>query len=163
MSRVEYASKPVPVLTKLVLVLRHVPAIKFVLARFAALLRRDQRSSELLDGKLPGEIPGVIGSPDRHLAVSEPPCGQAIVTPASDGRSEREKLIHRRWTETGIKMWNPNFHGAGLAALNIQGGVELLPVKPGETLPGYDKLEFRLIEGLIACEGIFVDPPMNRK
>jgi hypothetical protein len=35
-------------------------------------------------------------------------------------------------------MWNPDVHGAGHAALNIQGRVELLPVKPGETLPGSD-------------------------
>ncbi len=60
-------------------------------------------------------------------------------------------------------MWNPNVHGAGRAALNIQGRAELLPVKPGETLPGYDKLEFKLIDGLIVCEAVVVDPPMDRK
>ena len=163
MSRVEYASKPVPVLTKLVVVLRHVRAIKFVLAKFAMLLRRDQRSSELLSGKPLGETPGVTGSPDQHSAVSKPSDGYAIVTPASNYRSERERLIRRRWTETGIKMWNPDVHGAGHAALNIQGRAELLPVKPGETLPGYDKLEFKLIEGLIVCEGVVVDPPMHRR
>jgi hypothetical protein len=163
MSRVEYASKPVPVLTKLVVVLRHVPAIKFVLARFATLLRRNQRSSELPNGKLAGKTPEITGSPDRHLAVSKPSGGCAIAAPASNDRSERERLIRRRWTETGIKMWNPNVHGAGRAALNIQGRAELLPVKPGETLPGYDKLEFKLVEGLIVCEGIVVDPPMDRK
>jgi hypothetical protein len=32
-------------------------------------------------------------------------------------------------------------------------------VKPGETLPGYDKLEFKLIGGSIVCEGVIVDPP----
>jgi hypothetical protein len=31
-------------------------------------------------------------------------------------------------------MWNPDFHGDGHPALNIQGQAELLPVKPGETL-----------------------------
>jgi len=60
-------------------------------------------------------------------------------------------------------MWNPKFHGAGRAALNIQGRAEPLPVKPGETLPGYDKLEFKLIDDVIVCEGVVVDPPMNRK
>jgi hypothetical protein len=163
MSGVEYASKPVPVLAKLVVVLRHVPAIKFVLARFATLLRRDRRSSELPNGKLPGETPGVTGSPDQHFAVSRPSAGCTIVTPTSDDRSERERLIRRRWTETGIRMWNPRVHGAGRAALNIQGRAELLPVKPGETLPGYDKLEFKLIEGVIVCEEVVVDPPMDRK
>ncbi len=58
-------------------------------------------------------------------------------------------------------MWNPRAEGR--ASLNIQGRVELLPAKPGETLPGYDKLEFRLVEGRIVCEGVVVDPPTRRK
>jgi hypothetical protein len=61
-------------------------------------------------------------------------------------------------------------HGAGHAALNIQGRVELLPVKPGETLPGYDKLEFRMVRSnvngqavnRIVCEGVVVDPPKRQ-
>ena len=48
------------------------------------------------------------------------------------------KSIGAENTETGIKMWNPNIHGAGHAALNIQGQVELLPVKPGETRARYE-------------------------
>jgi hypothetical protein len=55
-------------------------------------------------------------------------------------------------------MWNPDFHGAGHAALNIQGQSKLLPPKSGETLPRYDKLEFELIAGRIVCEGVVVDP-----
>jgi hypothetical protein len=58
-------------------------------------------------------------------------------------------------------MWNPR--GAGQAVLNIQGCAGLLPVKPGETLPGYDTLEFRLVDGRIVCEGVVVDPPKHRK
>jgi hypothetical protein len=46
----------------------------------------------------------------------------------------------------------------------------LLPPKPGETLPRYDKLEFRMVRsdvhgqavGRIVCEGIFLDPPKRR-
>jgi hypothetical protein len=68
-------------------------------------------------------------------------------------------------------MWNPDVHGAGHAALNIQGRVELLPVKPGEALPGYDKLEFKMVRSFIdgqtlngiVCEGVVVDPPKRRK
>ena len=56
-------------------------------------------------------------------------------------------------------MWNPRVHGAGQSALCIQGRVALLPPEPGETMPRYDTLEFRLIEGLIVCEGFKVDPP----
>jgi hypothetical protein len=66
-------------------------------------------------------------------------------------------------------MWNPDVHGAGHAALNIHGRVEL-PVKPGETLPGYDKLEFKMVRSCIngqavnciICEGVVVDPPKRR-
>jgi hypothetical protein len=36
-------------------------------------------------------------------------------------------------------------------------------VKPGETLPRYDKLEFNLIGGRIVCEGVVVDPPKRWK
>ena len=67
-------------------------------------------------------------------------------------------------------MWNPDVHGAGRAALNIQGGLGLLPPKPGETAPQYDKLEFKLIRSdaggqaveQILCERVVVDPPKRR-
>jgi hypothetical protein len=67
-------------------------------------------------------------------------------------------------------MWNPDVHGAGHASLNIQGRTELLPVKPGETLPGYDNLEFKMVRSYVSgqavnrivCEGIVVDPPKRR-
>ena len=60
--------------------------------------------------------------------------------------------------------------GAGHAALNIQGRVELLPPNPGATLPRYDQLEFRLLRfevdgqevSRIVCEGVVVDPPARR-
>jgi hypothetical protein len=38
----------------------------------------------------------------------------------------------------------------------------LLPPKPGETIRTRDKLEFRLIEGRIVCEGVAVDPPTRK-
>jgi hypothetical protein len=46
----------------------------------------------------------------------------------------------------------------------------LLPPKPGETLPRYDTLEFKMVRSYvngqelnrIVCEGIFVDPPERR-
>jgi hypothetical protein len=69
-----------------------------------------------------------------------------------------------------MKMWNPDVHGAEHAALNIQGRTELLPPKSGETLPGYDTLEFKIVRSyvneqtvnLIVCEGVVVDPPKHR-
>ena len=70
---------------------------------------------------------------------------------------------------SGIKMWDPDFHGAGHAALNIQGRSKLLSPKPGETLPRYDTLEFKVrcnVNGQkvnrIVCEGVVVDPPKRR-
>jgi hypothetical protein len=169
MSRVEYASKPVPVLAKLVVALRNIPAMQFVLGKLAALLRKDKKRTESLDTRFVDETPDITESSDQQFAVVEP---SVVVGPSSDyvtaaplpnDQSERENLIRRRWTETGIKMWNPDVHGAGHAALGIQGGVELLPPKAGETLPQYDRLEFKLIDGRIVCEGFVVDPPETRR
>src|ERR1700737_4051444 len=152
---------PLAVLTKLAAMLRNVPAVQFVFAKFAALLRNNES----------GEASGVITSTvDQHAAVFQPSSDHAITVPETNEQSERETLIRRRWTETGIKMWNPDVHGAGQAALNIQGRVELLPAKPGETLPGYDTLEFKMVRSYIngqavnriVCEGVVVDPPKRR-
>jgi hypothetical protein len=153
MSHAEYASKSLRIFTKLAVLLRNIPAVQFVFAKFAALLRSEKVSVEPLISKFLGDAPGV---PNNTVGSTR---DIAIAVPKPNDQSEREKLIRRRWTETGIKMWNPDVHGAGHAALNIQGRVELLPPKPGETLPGYDKLEFKLIERRIVCEGVVVDPP----
>jgi hypothetical protein len=140
---------------------RNVPAVQFVFAKFAALLRNNES----------GEASGVIRSTvDQHAAVLQPSSDHAIAVPETNDQSEREKLIRRRWTETGIKMWNPDVHGAGHAALKIQGRTELLPPKSGETLPGYDTLEFKIVlscvngqtANLIVCESVVVDPPKHR-
>jgi len=169
MSRVEYASKPVPVLAKLVVALRNIPAMQLRLGKLAALLRRDKKRTDALNTRFVDETPDITESPDQQFAVVEPsavvqPSGDYIIAaPPANDQSERETLIRRRWTETGIKMWNPDVHGAGHAALGIQGGVELLPPKAGETLPQYDRLEFKLIDGRIVCEGFVVDPPKSRR
>jgi hypothetical protein len=99
---------PLAVLTKLAAMLRNVPAVQFVFAKFAALLRNKES----------GEASGVIRSTvDQHAAVLQPSSDHAIAVPETNDQSEREKLIRRRWTETGIKMWNPDVRGAGHAAL----------------------------------------------
>ncbi|TYL98711.1 hypothetical protein FXB40_05170 [Bradyrhizobium rifense] len=79
-----------------------------------------------------------------------------IVEPA-----DRAALIRQRWTETGIRMWNPRLHGTGDATLNIQGRIGLLPPEPGETMPRYDKLEFKMLGGQIVCEGVIVEAPLH--
>ena len=107
---------------------------------------------------------------DPVAVVVEQPGAAAVAEPQTDPISERQELIRRRGAETGIKMWNPDVHGAGRAALSIQGGAALLPPKEGETLPRYDRLEFRMVrsevEGQaadqIVCEGVVVDPPKRR-
>jgi hypothetical protein len=98
------------------------------------------------------------------------PSAAAIAEPETDPRAAREQLIRRRWAETGIKMWNPDVQGAGHGALSIQGGAALLPPKEGETLPRYDRLEFRMVRSetdgqkveQIVCEGVVVDPPKRK-
>jgi hypothetical protein len=94
---------------------------------------------------------------DTAEAATVPAADVVLAATKADDLSEREGLIRRRWKETGIRMWN----GAG-SVLCIQGRIELLPPKPGETMPQYDRLEFRLIEGNIVCEGFVVDPPEPR-
>jgi hypothetical protein len=151
------------IFTKLAAMLRRVPAGEFVFAKLAALLRGSKSSAEPLISEFVGEAPGIIKNMvDQPADVLKPSSDHAIAVPEANDQSEREKLIRRRWIETGIKMWKPDVHGAGLVALNIQGRAELLPVKPGETLPGYDTLEFKLIGRRIVCEGVVVDPP-NRQ
>jgi hypothetical protein len=160
-SSMSHSSKPLPVFAKLAVMLRKIPAVQFVVAKFAA-LRSNKGSGEPVITKFLGEAPGVTrNTVDQDHTVSKLSNDHAIAAPESNGRSEREKLIRQRWLETGIKIWNPDVHGAGHAALNIQGRAELLPVKPGERLPGYDKLEFKLIGGHIVCEGVVVDPPRS--
>jgi hypothetical protein len=159
MSHGEYASRPWPVFTKLADMLRNISALQFAFAKFSALLASGNRT---LITKFLDKSPGITGSPVDLPTISlKLPGDRAIAAPESTDQFEREKLIHRRWTETGIKMWNPAVHGVGFAALNIQGRAELLLPKPGEMLPRYDKLEFKLIEGLIVCEGVVVNPPKS--
>jgi hypothetical protein len=92
--------------------------------------------------------PATVGTRFATLPAAKP-----------DEPADREALIRRRWNETGIMMWNPRVHGAGQSTLCIQGSATLLPPKPGETMPQYDRLEFKLIDGLIICEGFVVEPP----
>ena len=91
---------------------------------------------------------------DQHAAVLQPSSDHALAITETNDQPNREKLIRRRWLETGIKMWNPDHHGAGHAALNIQGQAELLPPKPGETLPGYDTLEFKIVRSYVNGEAV---------
>ncbi|RXH26347.1 hypothetical protein XH99_20650 [Bradyrhizobium nanningense] len=111
------------------------------------------------------------GSTDAASVITDIAPAPALVSPAPEVRSppkvraratepaDRTALIRQRWAETGIRMWNPRLHGTGEATLNIQGSVGLLPPAPGETMPRYDKLEFRMLGGQIVCEGVIVEAP----
>jgi len=96
-------------------------------------------------------------------AVVEPPQAPAPKKPRAKvvEPTDRAALIRQRWAETGIRMWNPRLHGTGDAALNIQGRIGLLPPEPGETMPRYDKLEFKMLGGQIVCEGVIVEAPVH--
>jgi hypothetical protein len=156
MSLAEYVSRPFPIFTKIAVMLRNIPVLRSIFARFAKLLRGNKEGSEPVVSKFADEAPRVTesaGQPSAGLETSDE--STVAIEP---GPSERERLIRRRWAETGIKMWN-----AGHAALNIQGRADLLPLKPGETRREYDRLEFKLIAGQIVCEGVIVDPPKPRK
>ena len=202
MSLADRVSRPVPVLAKLAIALRSIPAVQFVIAKWAALLGNDQKprgmlprasfadvpvvaedivdppvafampdcglsdeADKPLERALPEDVPVIpedIAAPPRVAAAPKPSAEIVTAVPVLDPRSERERLIRRRWAETGSKMWNPDFNGAGGAALNIQGQVELLPAKRGELLPRYDILVFRQVGNDIVCEGVVLDPPKRR-
>ena len=161
----EYASKPLAVFTKLAAMLRIVPAVRLVFAKFAALLRSKESGDPVISELLDGERSVTTQTADQPAAVLKPSSDHAIAAPETNGQSERESLIRRRWSETGIKLWNPRLHG-----LNIQGQSKLLPPKPGEKLPRYDTLEFKMVRSnvngqvmdRIVCEGVVVDPPKRR-
>ena len=151
---------------KLAAMLRIVRAVQFIFDKLAALLR-GKGSDEMRANEFLGQASCITRSAvDQHTTQSS---SDHAIAEMND-QSDREKLIRRRWLETGIKMWNPDRHGAGHAALNIQGRAELLPPKPGETLPGYDTLEFKIVQSYvngeavnqIVCEGVVVDPPKRR-
>lgn len=110
---------------------------------------------------------------DSSSGVPDIEPGPALASPSPEIRSapkarakaaepaDRAALIRQRWAETGSRMWNPRLYGTGEAALNIQGSVGLLPPAPGETMPRYDKLEFRMLGGQIVCEGVIVEAPVQ--
>jgi|SRR6516165_1146622 hypothetical protein len=151
MSLADYASGPFPVLAKLANLLRNTASAVF---RIPALLRRERKIEKSPAGDFDRAPPAIVAHPsnDKAAAAAE-----------TNSRGKRELLIRRRWEETGVRMWSAALHGAGAAPLNIQGSVELLPPKPGETVRRYDKLEFRLFGEQIVCEGVVVDPPKGRR
>lgn len=101
-------------------------------------------------------------APEPVLAPSAPEVRSTPKVRAKAAEpADRTALIRQRWAETGIRMWNPRLHGTGDATLNIQGSIELLPPAPGETMPRYDKLEFRMLGGQIVCEGVIVEAPVQ--
>ena len=81
---------PLAVLTKLAAMLRNVPAVQFVFAKFAALLR-NKESDEPLASEFLGDASGVTRSTvDQHLAVLQPSSDHAIAVPGTNDQSERE-------------------------------------------------------------------------
>jgi hypothetical protein len=165
MFHAEYASRPVPVFTQLARILRSFRAVQFVVTKFATLLRNHGAIGEPPISKFLDDARVATGnSVDHPIALLKLTNNIAIAAPKpNDEQSERETLIRRRWAETGVRLWNPNLHGAGLAALGIQGRVELLPPYPGEVLSRYDRLEFKLSDGRIVCEGVVADTPKRRR
>lgn len=120
-----------------------------------------------LDPAAVDEMPGIDTEPAPSVAAEIEPAPAPKSPSAPKARAkvveppDRAALIRQRWAETGIRMWNPRLHGTGDAALNIQGCIGLLPPEPGETMPRYDKLEFKLLGGQIVCEGVIVEAPVH--
>jgi len=139
MSHVRKASKSIAVLMNLAAMLRIVRAVQFIFAKLAALLRGNG-SYEMRANELLGDASCTRNAVDQHAARSS----SDHVIAATNHQSDREKLIRRRWLETGIKMWNPDHHGAGHAALNIQGRAELLHRSPARRCPDMTRSNSKL-------------------
>lgn len=120
-------------------------------------------ASEADDGRSDSERndPVAVEAAAEAIVAAPLPESRSQRTPRrkTEQPADRTALIRQRWAETGIRMWNPRLHGAGNATLNIQGRIELLPPADGETMPRYDKLEFKLLGGQIVCEGVIVEAP----
>jgi hypothetical protein len=113
MSHAEYASKSLAVSRELAAMLRIVRAVQFIFDKLAALLR-GKASDEMRASEFLGEASRITRSAvDQHATQSS--CDHAIAVSETNDQPNREKLIRRRWLETGIKMWNPDHHGAGHA------------------------------------------------
>jgi hypothetical protein len=78
-------------LTKLAAMLRNVPAVQFVFAKFAALLRSNKGSGEPLISDFLGEAPAVNRNmADDDVDVSKPSSNRAIAAPETiDSPSEK--------------------------------------------------------------------------
>lgn len=111
----------------------------------------------------PADAPGVVTNVPELVVEAVAPKLPAAPKPRAKivEPTDRAALIRQRWAETGIRMWNPRLHGTGDATLNIQGSVGLLPPAQGETMPRYDKLEFKMLGGQIVCEGVIVEAPAS--
>jgi hypothetical protein len=109
------------------------------------------------------EIRAAVSESSAPVLAVLPPLAKRNRAPRTPTRavdpSDRATLIRQRWEQTGSRMWNPRLHGTGEATLNIQGRIELLPPEPGDSMPRYDKLEFKLLGGQIVCEGVIVEAP----
>ena len=90
--------------------LRIVRAVQFIFDKLAALLRG--KGSDEMRNEFLGEASWITRSAVDQNIQSSSDHGIA----ETNDQSDREKLIRRRWLETGIKMWNPDHHGAGHAA-----------------------------------------------
>lgn len=96
--------------------LRIFQARQFIFAKFASLLRGEGRD-EMRAGDSFGEAPCITRSAvDQHASVVRPPSDHAIAVPTTKEMPDREKLIRRRWLETGIK---PNALGKSTTGNNL--------------------------------------------
>jgi hypothetical protein len=131
----------------------------------------DETPVIVVDAEVPAPVVAEETIADAPVAATDIEAAPASPAPKSPSAqkarakavepADRAALIRQRWAETGIRMWNPRLHGTGDATLNIQGRIGLLPPEPGETMPRYDKLEFKMLGGQIVCEGLIVEAPVH--
>ena len=143
MGHAEYASKSLAVLMKLAAMLRIVPAMQFVLDKLAALLR-GKGSDELLADEFLDEASCITRSAVvQRAAVLQPSSEHAIAVPKTN-EPAREQLIHRRWLETGSKMWNPIITAPDMQLLIFKDGPSCCHQGPARRCPDMTRSNSKL-------------------
>lgn len=108
MSQAEYDSKPMPVLSRLAAMLRNIPSVQLVLARFARLLRGDKGGGKSRVSRFADELRGVAGNiVDRPDVIVQPVVNIAFAVPESDGRSERKANSQALGRDRGQDVESP--------------------------------------------------------
>jgi hypothetical protein len=161
MSLAEHVSRPFPVFTKLAVMLRKIPAVKFVYARWAAWLRADtdNDASAPLDRKLLEDAPVIAADMiEQPVATVELPGDIVIAAPATNDLRESEQPVERRWLEetSGVA---PDAVERAVAVAELPVDIVVATPEPNDLSEREQPLERRWLEEAPGIAPDAVEPP----